>query len=178
MKTNYLVSIAMLLIACSTQTTVAARLHKRDYTKRSYFTLHTLYPNDIESARQAANHLGAQLEGPVGELSHYYWISIPMTMSNDQHDVIHQFNMYKNRNRKRDVDLVDTIQAQIPKKRLYKRAPPPKFDPIIENKDEEHRLNGGGPIMLPSLDDNNGFQKMKEALNIKDPGFDKQWHLV
>jgi kexin len=176
MKMKYLVNIAaIVLIACATP--VASILHKRDYTKRSYYTLHTVYPNDIESARQAANHLGAQLEGPVGELSHYYWISIPMSTTNHHNNVIQRFNMYKKKNRKRNVDFVDSIQVQIPKKRLHKRAPPPKLDPIIENKEQEHVLNGE-TILLPSLDDDNGFQKTKEALNIKDPGFDKQWHLV
>jgi kexin len=176
MKIKYLVNITILVIACSRAT--ASLLHKRDYTKKSYYTLHTVYPNDIEAAREAANHLGAQLEGPVGELAHYFWISIPMsTTTTNHHNVIQQFNTYKKRNRKRDVDLVDAIQLQIPKKRLYKRAPPPKLDPIIENKDLEQTLNGK-TILLPSLDDNNGFQRMKEALDIKDPGFDKQWHLV
>jgi hypothetical protein len=65
---------------------------------------------------------------------------------------------------------VDQIKAQIPTKRLHKRAPPP----VIENTEEEYRLNGG----LPSLDDTNGFQSIKNILSIQDPGFDHQWHLV
>lgn len=128
----------------------ANTLYKRDYENRHYYTIHT---HAVESAKQIAHELGARFEGPVGELDSYYMVSIPKSTK------LH----------KRDDNLV--IQEQIPRKRLYKRAPPP---PVIENTEEEYKINGG----LPSLDDENGFQSIKRILNIQDPGFDHQWHLV
>ncbi|KAI8069035.1 peptidase S8/S53 domain-containing protein, partial [Gilbertella persicaria] len=143
-------------------------IEKRDYTKRSYYTIHTVYPNDIHSAQEIAQHLGARLEGPVGELSHYYWISIPLS---DQNSIHHQFRHYKHQ--KRDQVLVDQLHHQIPRQRLFKRAPPP----IVENTTEEYKINGE-TIPLPSLDQQDGFNKLKNVLDIHDPGFDNQWHLI
>ncbi|KAG1080048.1 hypothetical protein G6F42_023491 [Rhizopus arrhizus] len=140
MKASFILTFAILLI----QSTWA--IEKRDYNKRSYYTIQTLQPNDRTSADLIAREMGGRIEGQVGELSHYYWLSIPK---------------------------VTDIQPQIPNRRLHKRAPPP----IIENKGEEYKLNGE-TIPLPSLDDTNGYQLIKEALSIQDPGFDRQWHLI
>lgn len=149
------------IVTCIIIKTSIASLQKRDYDNRYYYTLHTVEANAAESAKQVARDLGATFEGQVGELDNYYMISIPKTQ---QDSIVHHF-------KKREYSLVDQIQPQVPTKRLYKRAPPP---PVIENTDEEYKLNGG----IPSLDDANGFQSIKNILDIKDPGFDNQWHLV
>ncbi|KAI8647352.1 peptidase S8/S53 domain-containing protein [Parasitella parasitica] len=158
MKRTLLLTFAVLLF----HSTWA--IDKRDYSKRSYYTVHTLKPNDRISADLIAHEMGGQIEGQVGELSQYYWMSI----SKDSKDVLQH---YKKLKRSFDSMVVD-VQPQIPK-RLHKRAPPP----VIENKNDEYRLNGE-TIPLPSLDDPNGFQLVKDALSIKDPGFDRQWHLI
>ncbi|KAI7898804.1 peptidase S8/S53 domain-containing protein [Cokeromyces recurvatus] len=152
----------------------AYKIQKRDYENRQYFTLHTIRPNDIKTAKQVASQLNATFEGQVGELSHYYWISIPASIDTHQ-DLVNRFvNLQKKRNH--PSWLVDQIEPQIPKRRLFKRAPPPPL-PVIENEEEEYKLNGGN-FTVPSLDDINGFEKMKELFQIKDPGFDRQWHLI
>lgn len=150
-------------------------LNKRDYINREYYTLHTTATeNQIEAIKRVALSLGAQYEGQVGELTQHHWISIPM--SNNNNNLMEQFQHAKLT--KRDFAIVDSIQAQIPSRRLYKRAPPPFFDePIVENTIEEHKLNND-PIPLPSLSDTNGYQAIKDILDIHDPGFDEQWHLV
>lgn len=125
---------------------------QRDYTKRLYYTIKTTDPLPI------ATSLNARYEGQVGELSQYHWISIPITSS---------FTHLQ----KRDLQ----IQAQLPSRRLYKRLPPP----IVENTQEEYKLNNETPpLLLPSLSDPDGFQRIKTLLNISDPGFDQQWHLL
>lgn len=159
MKASFILTFAILLI----QSTWA--IEKRDYNKRSYYTIQTLQPNDRTSADLIAREMGGRIEGQVGELSHYYWLSIPKGSK----DVLQHYKKHK-----RNLDsIVTDIQPQIPNRRLHKRAPPP----IIENKGEEYKLNGE-TIPLPSLDDTNGYQLIKEALSIQDPGFDRQWHLV
>lgn len=155
---------------------------KRDYTTRQYYTLHTRStPTNQDSlwqAKRVAESLGARFEGQVGELSQYYWISIPMSTSSfNKRSLVDQFHANR---KKRDLsyDLVDDIQIQTPSRRLYKRAPPPPY-PVIENAEEEYKLNGDVPVIdLPSLDDTDGYEKIKDLLNIHDPGFDQQWHLV
>ncbi|KAI9486635.1 MAG: peptidase S8/S53 domain-containing protein [Benjaminiella poitrasii] len=134
-----------------------SKVHKRDYKNRHYFTIRTVQPNDIDSAKQTASQLNATFEGQVGELSHYYWISIPASsLSNDTHyDLIERFIALRQKRTDNNPSLfIDRIQPQIPKRRLFKRAPPP----IIENEEEEYILNG--------------------ETFIKDPGFDHQWHLI
>jgi kexin len=163
--------------------TVTLSYDKRDYTNRQYYTLHTTQPIDIQAVKSVAHTLGARYEGQVGELNQYHWISIPMspiTLSkryNQEDPLIQQFHHHRGL-QKRDFEwnFVDQIQAQVPTKRLYKRAPPP----VIENKEEEYKLNDDTPppIELPSLSDTDGYERIKDLLNIHDPGFDQQWHLV
>jgi kexin len=149
-------SVVFCLLAAHT----TATLHKRDYTQRQYYTLHTTKP-DPELAKQAAHELGAVFEGQVGELAHYYWISMPLN---------------SNRLKKRQSLFgINRIEQQIPKKRLYKRAPPP----VIENIPEEYKQNNITPnIHLPPIADYNDYLKVKQFFDINDPGFDDQWHLV
>lgn len=144
---------------------------KRDYTQKQYYTLHTTNPNQIETVKGVAISLGATYEGPVGELPNYHWISIPMSSlpKRGQDSLIQRFHSQPNH-------FVDSIQEQTPARRLYKRAPPP-YDPVIENASEEYKLNGG-PIQLPPLSQEDGYQRIKDLLDIHDPGFDNQWHLV
>lgn len=149
---------------------------KRDYSEKQYYTLHTTSPNQIESVKQVARSLGATYEGPVGELAHYHWISIPMSSlpkRGQDYSLIERFHSQPSTIHKR---IVDSIQPQTPARRLYKRAPPP-YDPVIENTSEEYKLNGG-PIQLPPLSQEDGYQRIKDLLDIHDPGFDNQWHLI
>ncbi|OBZ89575.1 Protease KEX1 [Choanephora cucurbitarum] len=176
-KTTLLILLAYIICVYS------SAISKRDYTKRSYYTIRTVYPNDIQAVEEVARHLGATVEGQVGELKHYYLISTSIS----DPPIHEQFELYK-----RSQPLVDQIQHQIPSQRLFKRAPPPVIEntaeeivandqildsPVIENTQEEYQLNGE-TIPLPSLDEVGGFQKLRNVLNIQDPGFDYQWHLV
>ncbi|KAI8882672.1 hypothetical protein K501DRAFT_323903 [Backusella circina FSU 941] len=153
-------SFSVLLCLLITHTT--ATLHKRDYTQRQYYTLHTLDPNPA-LAQQAAHELGARFEGQVGELTHYYWISLPLNSNrlSKRHSLL--------------LSGVDSIEPQIPKRRLFKRAPPP----VVENIPEEYRQNNITlDVHLPPIANESDFLKVKQFFDINDPGFDEQWHLI
>ncbi|KAG2232662.1 hypothetical protein INT48_006841 [Thamnidium elegans] len=160
---------------------ISGTLSKRDYTNRLYYTLHTTDKDSKEAVEHVATTLNARLEGQVGELNQYYLISIPKQSKRTDDSLITRFNNYKHRLSKRDLDWqrVDQIQAQVPARRIYKRAPPFFTEPIVENKEEEYKLNGESqPIELPGVLEKGAYDKIKSLLDIQDPGFNEQWHLM
>ncbi|KAI9319099.1 peptidase S8/S53 domain-containing protein [Dichotomocladium elegans] len=152
----------LLLGTALLQYTIADNL-KRDYENRLYYTLYTPTP-DPQAAALVAEQLHARFEGPVGELDRYYWISQARSRKRDDdnsNDLLLHFERLKAEARGRDkkrqfsaLDQVQRVDPQVPKRRLVKRATIPK------RQDEEP---------LPSPPD---------ALDIHDPGFEQQWHLV
>lgn len=149
----------------------------RDYINRDYYTLYTLHGQD--AVKQVAHSLNARYEGQVGELSQYHLISVPKPLKRSSIDtVIAQFQHHKQLAKRDDHwAQVQDIQLQVPARRLYKRAPVEQ--PVVENTEEEYRLNGGGPsVELPLLSEEGGYDKIKELLGVFDPGFDQQWHIV
>ncbi|KAI7882315.1 serine endoprotease Kex1 [Mucor mucedo] len=134
---------------------------QRDYNNRLYYTVKTTNPN----IAQLAATLDARYEGQVGELKQHHWISIPKSSPH----ITRRFH-------KRDM----LLSPQIPSRhRLFKRAPPPPTAPVLENTEEEYKLNNQTPpLNLPLLTDTDGYARIKTILNITDPGFDQQWHLL
>lgn len=162
-------------------TFITGTLSTRDYTNRLYYTLRTTDKDSKDAVENVAITLNARLEGQVGELNQYYLISIPKQSKRTDDSLITRFNNYKTRLSKRDLDWqrVDQIQAQVPTRRIYKRAPPIYSEPIVENKEEEYKLNGESqPIELPGVLEEGAYDKIKGLLDIQDPGFNEQWHLV
>ncbi|KAI9361747.1 peptidase S8/S53 domain-containing protein [Pilaira anomala] len=167
-------NLILLFLVFISSTLVTA---SRDYTNRDYYTLYTLHGQD--AVKQVAHSLNARYEGQVGELSQYHLISVPKPLKRSSIDtVIAQFQYHKQLAKRDDYWVqVQDIQLQVPARRLYKRAPIEQ--PVVENTEEEYRLNGGGPsVELPLLSEEGGYNKIKELLGVFDPGFDQQWHLL
>ncbi|KAG2217513.1 hypothetical protein INT45_001800 [Circinella minor] len=184
----------------------------RDYENRIYYTLYT--PNgDSEVASQVAQQLDARFEGQVGELPQYYWVSESrdqLSKRNQPGDLVERFaelrerRKYSNNNKRRrngdPIDLIERVDRQIPRRKLYKRAviPPPSlhtapeeknkrqvleddnalYPPVIVNINEEQSVNHEIIPVDWLLDQPDGFETLKQSLGVLDPGFDQQWHLI
>ncbi|KAI5821099.1 peptidase S8/S53 domain-containing protein [Pyronema omphalodes] len=141
-------------------------LRPRDYQSKEYYALQ-LQP----SARpeEIAEHLGLQFEGQIGQLNDHYLFSGPKT----DEDVVHEFR----RRRKRDssgVDANDLIifsEKQKPKK-LEKRTVIPPPPPHLKEK----RQFWGGMRSDQNL--LQGMMDVAQKLDIHDPIFLEQWHLM
>ncbi|KAI8982425.1 peptidase S8/S53 domain-containing protein, partial [Mycotypha africana] len=162
---------------------VSCTLYKRDYENRLYFTVKipdsassSFRVDFITNITEVTKLLKARYEGQVGELRQYHWISVPSWHSSStpfkltrrritHEEVMQQFDN-KIKLHKRNTLLTNNIelQPQIPERRLFKRIPELPLSPLLENVQEEHRLNSN-------------IGKLKISLNIADPAFDRQWHL-
>ncbi|KAF7732073.1 pheromone processing endoprotease [Apophysomyces ossiformis] len=172
-------------------------LSERDYINRLYYTLYTPSAND-EAAALVASKLGARFEGRVGELKTYYWISIDRSLEKRQEGedrLIALFKLYKEQTlQKREgsvqaFDHIERLDPQIPRRRLHKRAvipakrqeiyeDEPPVSPVIENIQEEQKINGYAISASTMLDQPGGFNTLKQMLGVQDPGFERQWHLI
>ncbi|ORE13359.1 hypothetical protein BCV71DRAFT_189378 [Rhizopus microsporus] len=92
---------------------VICTLYKRDFTSRNYYTLRTSSPKDIDHIQPILSDFNARFEGQVGELTSYYWISVP---KESDHLISHLNTLVK-----RSIPDVD-IRPQVPSKRVVKRA--------------------------------------------------------
>jgi hypothetical protein len=127
---------------------------KRDYANRHYYALHT-EKNEIQHVQELTKQLGATFEGRVGELANYFWISFPPEY----------IPPLKHSNLTKRDHLDYKIYPQIPSKRLFKR-------PYIDVGDWVPNAT------QPGLEEYRGFQRMKNYLDINNPGFNFQWHHV
>ena len=160
-----------LWLAIVTNVVSATNIVKR-LPDRHYYTLHV--PEVDHDTHVAAQHvarsLGGQFEGMVGELKTYYMMSVPKNSLNKRSQeengdpVVAAFQARKRFN-KRDEnqrlwDRVQRLDPQVPRQRT-KRAALPREPPFTE-------ISKGQAIM----------EDAQRVLDIKDPGFPKQWHLV
>ncbi|KAI9261412.1 peptidase S8/S53 domain-containing protein [Phascolomyces articulosus] len=124
------------------------------------------------AAQHVARSLGGQYEGMVGELKSYFMMSIPKNnlnkrnLNNNNDDpVVAAFQARKQFNKRDDEnqrlwDRVHRLDPQIPRQRT-KRAALPREPPFTE-------ISQGQAIM----------EDAQRVLEIQDPGFPRQWHLV
>lgn len=154
-------SLTELITFITSLAVVQARYLGKRESNRDYYTLH-LPQGELEAVQQIAQQLGVRLEGQVGELDTYYMVSSlksPFQKRDEEDRVLTDFDKYKRLSAskwKRDEQVwtkVQSIEKQIPKRRV-KRGPIPPLTP------KEIAI------------------ETRKALNIKDPLFDKQWHLV
>ncbi|KAI9005330.1 peptidase S8/S53 domain-containing protein [Gaertneriomyces semiglobifer] len=134
----------------------AVQLHSAEETGRS------LSRRDLEQrARNVGDALGYHLVKRVGELDDYYLYAVPRTSAFGSHlqtreeEQAAQVRVVR---RLTEVPHVAWAEQQIPKQRLFKRNPVPGV--MAE------------PRAPPRVDD------IRNELNIRDPGFSNQWHLV
>ncbi|KAI9487401.1 MAG: peptidase S8/S53 domain-containing protein [Benjaminiella poitrasii] len=120
---------------------------------RNYYTINI--PDDgPTTAEYIANQLGVRYEGKIGELDAWFMVSSPKPRMEKRNDeVLENFNRLKDRSlSKRDAvywQKVTSIEKQILKRRTKR-----------------------GPIIPDKLTDT------QKSLNITDPLFPKQWHLI
>lgn len=147
-------------------------LRPRDYGSRDYYALH-LTP-DL-SPEAVAQQLGLTHEGVIGELSDHHLFSTPT--SKEDIVAIHIDGL---RRRKRSVesggimkrDLSDGILFAEKQglKKLVKRVPPPAAWREAQGSDPTASVTGNpGEVELRSI---------MQRLDIQDPIFHEQWHLV
>ncbi|KAI9272524.1 peptidase S8/S53 domain-containing protein [Sporodiniella umbellata] len=127
--------------------------------QREYYTIH-VPQGEWKVAEHVAHQLQVRLEGKVGELDSYFMISVPKENLENRDGldrVLNGFEHYKSlSSHKRDDSnwsKVTAIEKQIPKRRV-KRGPIP--------------VNAAHEVYLD----------IRESLDLKDPLFDKQWHLI
>ncbi|KAI9497583.1 peptidase S8/S53 domain-containing protein [Zychaea mexicana] len=160
-----------LWLAIATTVVGASNIVRRSQD-RDYYTLHVPQV-DHDASHEAAHHvarsLGAQFEGMVGELESYYMISVPKSNLHkrsiyDEDPIVAAFQARKQLSKRdedqRHWDRVQRIDPQVPRRRS-KRAALPREPPFTE-------ITQGQAIL----------EDAQRVLDIKDPGFSRQWHLV
>ncbi|KAI9257315.1 peptidase S8/S53 domain-containing protein [Phascolomyces articulosus] len=189
--------IALLLLWVTTIVAQEQQRFERDYENRIYYTFYT--PNGApEAASIVAQQLGARFEGQVGELPQYYWVSESRHQLNKRSgDLVQRFEASRERRKHKKrrrlsnvedpIDQIERVDRQIPRRRLYKRGVLPVrqleddnalYPPVIENVGEEQSINHETISIDWLLDQPDGFETLKQSLNVFDPGFEQQWHLV
>lgn len=146
---------AVALFVTFTQIQAQRYMGKRDLN-RDYYTLNIPNTEDgIESAKHIAQQLQVRFEGSVGELDSWFMVSSPQSLKRDD-PVLANFDKLKYLSLlKRDATSqhwknVKLIEKQALKRRI-KRGPIPTNKQLID---------------------------AQKTLNIKDPWFPQQWHLV
>lgn len=138
----------------------------QDFESRDYFALHL---DGLASPHVVARAVGAQLEGPIGELPDHYTFSSPKEhgalVENKLHDL-------RKRRRKRGIQDGSGIlwyQKERSRPRLVKRIPTPPGP--LRGPPLPHSLQPD-PVAVEALDG------IVHSLGIKDPIFKDQWHIL
>jgi kexin len=142
-------------------------LRPRDYESRDYYALHLT--RDV-SPEHVARQLGLVHEGPIGELDDHHLFSTPTSKDDVVSAHLEDLRRRKRAKRSSEWDLSDAVLlAEKQKlKKLVKRIPP-------------SRRQGPPPAIEAGTSDSPGTVKLEsivKALDIKDPIFNLQWHLV
>jgi kexin len=150
---------------------ITVRASSRDYHANDYFSVHL---DSLASPLELARSVGAQLEGPIGQLADHYTFSVPKERSAPVEDGIRDL---RRKRRKREIAGdrgVLWYQKQSLRPRLEKRIPPPpppslpssrqKFHPSAPVKEEASAVEA--------------MQAVASALQIGDPIFMTQWHIL
>lgn len=150
-------------------------LRPRDYNSRDYYALHLVHdisPTDI------ARQLGLEYEGVIGELDDHHLFSAPC----GKEDVVSTHLERNRRWRKRNLESGTIVERDISDsvlfaekqklKKLFKRTIPPnkrQGSPAATRQswNEDDEISDGVHI-----------EDVVKALDIKDPIFLEQWHLV
>jgi kexin len=155
----------------------------RDYDARDYYALQL----DGRDPEAVARHFGLQHEGVIGELKGHHLFS---TEKDEPHvDVVKRgIEHFQARRRKREpipeeeTAVFESIKLHQKQhtKRLHKRyPPPPKKDWQAKQAKKRQDLNSiAAGVGRPTDSSMIKLQKLQKALDIEDPIFKDQWHLV
>lgn len=145
----------------------------RDHDRYDYYALHL---HDSANPESIASLLGAELEGPLGELPHHYVFSSPKHQSSLLDTHLEDLRRVRRKRSSGPISELDGVlwsQKQVLKQRLKKRIPPPPLD-------SRQSSSSGTPDANNLLDQQEAIQRLDtiaEKLEIKDPIFKEQWHL-
>jgi len=152
-------ALLQLQVIVSAELPLSARqLRPRDYQARDYYALELsggAYPDVI------ARHFGLEHEGPIGELVNHHLFSTSIGGRDVIKDRIEEYR----KRRKRDNNLNELYGSILfaEKQRLKKL---------------EKRGTPLPPRQQPAKEDLETLDYLMDTLNIKDPIFYEQWHLV
>jgi kexin len=154
--------VALLFLAAS-QSTLATY---RNFDSHEYFSLHL---DGDASPHELAQSVGAQLEGPIGQLPDHYTISTPKERGPVVESGLHELRRKRRKRGLQSDSGVLWYQKQSLRPRLVKRIPPPP-------EPRQGRPPAGMPqpnsIAVEALDD------IASILEIHDPIFKEQWHIL
>jgi kexin len=148
----------------------ASALPPRNYATHDYYAIH-LSPSTSPS--EFAEHLNLTYDGPLGAIADHHVFKAP---KHDNDIVVDAVEELKRRRRKREVDLgphpldgIKYTQKQKIKPRHWKRSiipPQPRAGPPLEGVD-----TGGSESLTLQ-------REVARKLEIQDPIFTEQWHLI
>jgi kexin len=138
----------------------------RNFDSHDYFALHL---DGDASPHELAQSVGAQLEGPIGQLADHYTISTPK-----EHGPVVESGLreLRKKRRKRGLQSASGVlwyQKQSLRPRLVKRTPS-RSDPRQGRPSTDRPLPN--PIAVEALD------SIAKTLGIHDPIFKDQWHIL
>lgn len=183
--------LALGVISVALQLVFAAQPVPRNYNDRLYYTLHSPSGNH-EAAEHTAQLLNARFEGKLGELDNHFLISVDrrsIHSRSEDDEYAHTLAAFQslaqehslNKRSLNHINSISKIESQKPQRRLVKRIPIDTLaerqdPPVHENQSEEETANAK-PV-TSWLEKPGAYLAMKSKLDLKDAGFDNQWHLV
>lgn len=144
----------------------SALANHRNFESHDYFALHL---DGVASPYEVARSIGAQLEGPIGQLPDHYTFSTRKERSAVVENGLHELRTKRRKHGLQSGSGVLWYEQQSLRPRLVKRIPPPPDT-------RQSPPSAGGlqpnPIAVEALDDIAG------TLEIYDPIFKDQWHIL
>ncbi len=144
----------------------SALTKSRTFESHDYFALHL---DALQSPDEVARSIGAQLEGPIGQLPDHYTFSAPKGRSALVETELHELHRRRRKRGIEDGSGVLWYQKQRLRPRLVKRIPPPAAPRQGPPPTEPLQPN---PIAVEALND------IATTLEISDPIFKDQWHIL
>ena len=163
----------------------------RNHDTHDYFAVHV---ESSSSPTELASSLGAQCEGPLGQLPDHYIFSAPKAESHvteERLELIRQrrktrrsvatsseassWKRWLPGNTNEASEPILWSQKQVPKRRLHKRLPPPPVGPRQDAPAEQGDGNDVSPEQKAATE---RLDMVATTLEISDPIFREQWHLL
>lgn len=137
----------------------ARQLRPRNYETRDYYALEL---STETSPDIVARHFSLEHEGPIGELANHHLFSTPIGGRDVVKDRIEEYRKRRKRDNSLEKLYASILFAEKQRlKKLVKRSIPPPPPPARQK--------------IGRIDT---LEELTETLNIKDPIFYEQWHLV
>jgi kexin len=144
----------------------SALANQRNFESHDYFALHL---DAFASPGEVARSIGAQLEGPIGQLPDHYTFSAPKVRSDLVENELHKLRKRRRKRGIQDSARVLWYQKQRLRPRLVKRIPPP---PYPRQGPPPAKALQPDPIAVQVL------EQIASTLDIHDPIFRDQWHIL